>query len=295
VFYYYAYGLNIGSELRLPELLTTEADCDIAIHLDPNARELSQIPAMSGWLKLTRQEAILSIEKVGSFQVRSGRDVIVTVEPAVDESLIRLYLLGVVMGVLLFQRGKLVLHASSVEIDGCAVAFLGNSGWGKSSIAAALHARGHGIVTDDVTAVNLGAGCATVFPGVPLLKVNADVSLTLGIDPKSLVFLHSAEIKRGLHVTQCNPTVPVPLARIYVLAHEGDLKIKPLLPQESMIELVRHSYPTRLLQRGDAIHFQQCAQLAREVPIFSLSRAESLSSLPELACLVDGTMLDKYM
>ena len=294
MYYYCAYGLNIGSELRLPELATADAGGDVTIRLDPNARGLSQVSMVSGWLKLTRQEALLSLKKVGSFRIHSGRDVIITVEPTIDESLIRLYLLGVVMGALLYQRGKLVLHASSVEFDGYAVAFLANSGWGKSSIAAALLARGHAVLADDVTAVNLGAGRATVFPGIPLLKVNVDVSLSLGIDPKSLVFLHSTEIKRGLHVPQRNPMVPLALARIYVLAVDSDLKIKPLPPQEAMLELVRHTYPTRLLHPGDAIHFQQCAQLLRQVPIFSLSRSESLSALSDLARLVEGAQLGQH-
>src|SRR2546426_9378375 len=41
--------------------------------------------------------------------------------------------LGPVLAVLLHQRGRLVLHASGVALDGCAVAFLGGSGWNATA------------------------------------------------------------------------------------------------------------------------------------------------------------------
>jgi hypothetical protein len=101
--------------------------------------------------------------------------------PHVDEHVLRLYLLGPALGVLLQQRGLLVLHASAVAIGERVVAFVGESGWGKSTTAAALERRGHTVVADDVCALHLrGSEDPLVFPAIPRLKLDAAPALARG-------------------------------------------------------------------------------------------------------------------
>jgi hypothetical protein len=73
----------------------------------------------------------------GTLQVSHGRSIVVDADNA-DDRTAALWVLGPAMGVLLQQRGVLVLHASAVTMDGGVVAFLGHSGWGKSTMAAAM-------------------------------------------------------------------------------------------------------------------------------------------------------------
>ena len=61
----------------------------------------------------------------------------------------RLYLQGTVFGVVAWLNGMLPLHASCVAADGRAIAFTADSGGGKSTLAAALAARGFFHVCDD--------------------------------------------------------------------------------------------------------------------------------------------------
>ena len=50
----------------------------------------------------------------------------------------------------MIAAGDCVLHASAVEVDGAAVAFLGPSGMGKSTLVTLCCAAGAPLVTDDV-------------------------------------------------------------------------------------------------------------------------------------------------
>ena len=75
---------------------------------------------------------------VGACEVRDGREIAVDPAPGVDADLLSTYLLGPALGVLLHQRGGLVLHASAVTVGGGCVAFLADAGWGKSTLAATL-------------------------------------------------------------------------------------------------------------------------------------------------------------
>ena len=63
------------------------------------------------------------------------------------------------------------------------MAFAGDSGGGKSTTAAALHARGLDLVTDDLLVLDPdAAGGVVVYPGFPVLRLwpEAAAAVTLG-------------------------------------------------------------------------------------------------------------------
>ncbi len=241
-----------------------------------------------GYSEATSEEAYFFWEEVGAFLVRGGREIIVDPAPGVEERVLRLFILGPTLTVLLHQRGWLVLHGSAVAIDGGAVAFLGGSGWGKSTTAAALHARGHAIVADDVTAVRLDTDRPIVSPGFPRLKLWPEAAVTVGDDPRTLPRLHPELEKRARRVTEGFSSASLPLKRIYVLAEGESQRIEPIQPQEALVELVRHSYVSRLRQAAEApTHFLQCSRVVKTVPVLSLRRPRYLPALPDLARLVE--------
>jgi hypothetical protein len=81
------------------------------------------------------------------------------------------YLLGQVMPFAAVLQGLETFHASAVTIGGGAVALVGASGIGKSTIALNLHLAGDGFLTDDVLAVELEGGLPFAHPGMATAKV----------------------------------------------------------------------------------------------------------------------------
>jgi hypothetical protein len=84
----------------------------------------------------------------------------VTCCPAVAgrSELIPIILPGTVVAFLLAMAGFSVLHGSAVEVDGGALAFVGPSGQGKSTLAALFCATGAPLVTDDVLPLKFVTG-----------------------------------------------------------------------------------------------------------------------------------------
>jgi hypothetical protein len=82
----------------------------------------------------------------------------VVCHPVVDgrSHVIPIVILGTVTAFLLAMRGWPVLHGSAVEIDGRALAFVGVSGQGKSTMAAIFCSAGAAMVTDDVLPLEFG-------------------------------------------------------------------------------------------------------------------------------------------
>lgn len=287
---YRAYGLVIRSQIPLPEFsLSSESEqaCDATVvyggghWIDPVRHERFFWSILPG-------EARFWFEGVGGFLVRGGREVVVTPEPAVEPSLLRMYVEGMMMACLLYQRGLFVLHASVVQIADYSIGFLGHVGAGKSSMAAALHARGHAVVTDDNAAIDLSTHAPMVTPAFPSLKIYPEIAISLGYENQSLSVMHSSQPKRSRSVNRAFPVNPLRLRRIYILTREeGSPAIVRLSSSESMLELIRNSVPTRWRQAGDASHLMQCGRVSKLIPAWRVRSFDTLAGLPELARRVE--------
>lgn len=294
MFCYTAYGLGIHSFLPLPELVAGNGKADVIFRPGKvNGANLQTLDEARSF-KATSNEAYYSMEGVGRFLVRGGQEVIVDPSPGADERTVRLCLLGPIAALLLHQRGRLILHASAVAVGGNAIAFMGGQGWGKSTIAAAFHVRGHGTLADDVTALQLDSGRPMALPAFPQIKLWPNSIVALGDVPETLPIVHPDFAKRAFRVTSGFADAPLPLKRIYVLASGPRVEIESLSPQEALVELIGHSYAARfgkeLLQAtGIATHFKQCAQVVQNTCLYRFRRPASLSVLDEhVSMLIKG-------
>jgi hypothetical protein len=281
---YRAYGLGVHCNFPLPEFIPADVPSDVNVRVDSREAPPEMLEE-ERHIELRDDQAVLAFKHAGVFRVSAGREVIISAAPGADLSVIRLYLVGKVFATLLYQRGLLVLHASSVEVDGRTVAFMGTSYFGKSSIAASMVKCGHRLVADDVTAVDMGDGRPLAIPGYPQVKLDPEVGRLLGYDTRSLVPLHPLESRRGLRLMNDFAETPAELGLIYLLTRESG-RSKTIGPQDALIELVRHTFPARLLKSGGAPHLRQCVTLAKQVPILRLGRDESRKPPKDLSCRV---------
>ncbi|WP_414564365.1 MULTISPECIES: hypothetical protein [unclassified Anabaena] len=291
MFSYFAYGLAIKSEIELLEFIPAQLPGDITIRWNRNATIPDEVKGNhTCFIKVTLEEAILFDKKAALFIIRNGCEIIVTPLND-DERLISLYIVGTIMSILLYQRGLFVLHGSAVEFDGSAIAFVGKSGWGKSTIAAALHTKGHRIITDDVVAISTETDTITVFPGYPQFKLFPEVAEILGHDQSELLLLHSQLKKGGFRVAKNFSQTALPLKRIYMLSKDSTVGIKQLRSPESLTELMRNSLPTRWYQVHNTAQFLQCTKIAKNIPSYRLIRSSDLRSLPTLAEMVEAHLI----
>jgi hypothetical protein len=260
---YRAYGLCFSSTFELHELVRAHCAADVEIRRG-SAGHVAQGSVNDDGHEAARNDVRLSFDGVGAFRIRNGREIVVEPEPGVAQSVVRLSLLGPALAVLLHQRGFLVLHASSVRMDG-AVAFLGDSEWGKSTTAAALYRMGHPLVADDVLAVGMSDARPAVRRAFPRIKLWPESIRALGIEPTELLTIHPELEKQAFRTPVGFDDDDLPLSRIYVLSNGPAVRIEELDEQDAFIELVRHSYVASLLRDtgAETRHFEQCAQLAR--------------------------------
>ena len=191
------------------------------------------------------------------------------------------YLLGPVLGMVLRLRGVNCLHASAVAIEGRACAFVGASGAGKSSMAAAFARRGHAVLSDDVTPIEEQDGVFFAQPAYPRLRLWPESVEGLFGSADSMPRMVEGWDKR--YVDLASPpylfqSAPLPLAAIYLLdASPGPPAVEAVGPRDTMIAIVADTYATYLLDRERrAREFEFVARLVAAVPVRRLRRGENL-------------------
>lgn len=222
-------------------------------------------------------------ERLGRVLVKDGKSVLV--EPRPDSTFEDFvpFLTGPVLAVLLHQSGKFVLHASSVEINGRTVAFLGAKGSGKSTLAAYLKARGHRVISDDIVPLSFVGDEAWTLPGFPRVKLFADSLTAIGQNPADFPTIHRFVDKRSFELTGPFINEPSRLNAIYILCSGNRPRIKSSNKTNAFIEIIKNTHLNKFLAELNcqAEYFQFCRRLVQDVPVFSLVRSNTFNEIEQ--------------
>jgi hypothetical protein len=292
---YVSYGLGIHSILQLPELTPADVKLrDVVINLGETGRPVPRTDHTGCYFDGQPNETFIFWDRVGGFLVRNGEEIIIEPLPGAEESLVRLPLLGAVLSVAIHQRGLVGLHASAVRVGDHAIAFLGPSGLGKSTMAAALYARGHAVLADDLVVLNAQDNSGVMLlPGFPQLKLFPEaLSASLGENPNLYPTLLPGLDKRARMAQNGFSTRAVPITSLYVLSNDAEFSVEPIPTKEKIPHLIRWGYGARTFKhwlKGAAAsaHLQKCAAIANRLDFQFLNRPRSFETLPDLARTIE--------
>lgn len=294
---YRAYGLNICSDICLSELIVNrhgigKFEADVIISLEnidiPHIK-----PLINGKnFKVIDNEIYIFWDDVGTLKVHEGKKISINLSENRDEIFLRSILLGNALGTLMHQRGLLVLHASSVNIKGQSIAFLGDVGYGKSTTALAFNDTGYPLISDDILPVQIKTNSNIVFPGYPRLKLSSNVILHRDDDLNKYTKIYKKSSKYSFSLDNKFSLDPLPLKRIYILEKGNNLSIIKLNNQDALIELVKNSYCLPIFNNKDKIsNLFQCSNLVKNVPVNRLIVPNSLDKLPEIVKMVENDIM----
>ncbi len=285
---YRAFGLHFSSELSLEFLTPSECDSpDVSIRVANLERErvAHGLHEVDRAFLSTNRGVVMHWRGVGTVCVSGGDRIDVDFGSTVPSSVRSLALTGPPTGVLLEQRGRLVLHASAVVIDGLAFGFMGHKGFGKSTTVSALGNAGYPLLTDDILSVRCPDQQWLADPGVPVVK----------LWPSSYEFLiaergeESGDEKRMVAPPSTHDTVAT-LGALFVL-EAGQPHVRRISGKESFLSVLRNTYASRFVGTDGASPdlFQACTNLVQTVPVYALHRRPSLDDLTIVVGMVEET------
>ena len=291
---YTIYGLRTHSALSFPNLEICAGDsADVTISF----AHVEKPPASDPRTVFGRDFCVTNHgfyrfwDNVGTLLMRDGREILIDPAEEVTAEVLRSAVLGAGFGVLLHQRGQLVLHASALTISDAAVAFVGTSLQGKSTVALALYARGHHIIADDVTAIEVDGRRPTVVPAYPQINCWPQSLEQFSYDPRRLERVQPTFEKRAFHATRRFCEERQPLSHVFVLNRGGTPVVEPLTSREALIQLGSHSYCYRMFTPGAAArNMVQCARVLRTTSVNRLHTGSSLDEIPQAVQLVEDVL-----
>ena len=207
--------------------------------------------------------------------------------PQTESESFHVYLLGQALSFALVKRGFEPVHASAVAVGDQAIAFIGDCGLGKSTLAAAFLQAGHRLLTDDLLLLQTRTRAIVAFPGPARIKLFPKVARKFLADASSGVPLNPKTQKQIIPLNDsqvCSEAMP--LAAIYVLAlpnkaQDNSVRITSLTQREAFVRLLENTF-NRVIFDPDRLrrHFDAAQALANVMPIRKLSYPRSLERLP---------------
>lgn len=298
---YRLYGLWLRSQWPLPYPEGTEAGLtEIELSkgssfLFSEAARETMIPAdAKAWFHHARlQDGSTYLRWSGLFEFlisADGRRIAGRPFNGVTEEAFHAYLISQVLSFAMVKQGIEPLHATVVVVNGQAVAFLGDCGYGKSSLGAAFLQVGHPLLTDDVLVVEERGHGFGAYPGPPRIKLFPEVAKTFLGDRVRGTPMHPQTPKLVILLDPfLSSQAVVPLKSIYVLrrsipgSQSMKITIRTLSQQRAFLELLRNTFNT-VISEGERLkrQFKMATVVASKVPIKSLSYPRILGLLPSV-------------
>ncbi len=217
-------------------------------------------------------------------------------EPGIAEStIVHLILDQALPRLLSLKADHLVLHASAVQAGSQVMAIMGESGQGKSTLAAWLASQGFPLLTDDCLVLRKDETAQQWLaqPSYQSVRLWPDSVDALKIDDSALrEFAHYSSKKRtGKQVDFRFAAEGAPVQACFVLAEPTDSEplysgppvIRPLSVSESFLTLVQAVFrldaEKAQLNRKE---FEVLTSLTETVRFFSLSYKRQYDCLPEV-------------
>ena len=319
MYYYTVYGLHLSVDRPLPEAISAPPpDPDqktVCIHLveeipllpmPPDGNEVpyyvdpyldeSGTSALQVWRDEKRY--YLAYRNGNRFVVSCDGNTVWAAWPTeMDFGFVTAQILGPILGLVLRLRSTLVLHSSVVTHKESALAILGTTGAGKSTIAAELCRQGCQVLSDDIASLHELDGRWWVSPGYPRLRLWPETAEALFGQDHNLRLIAPGYQRWNKHYldlevkTKGFNTLSMPLKTIYALNWSNPentvLQIKPLNGAQALAILDSNSFMEYLLDFSQRqMQLTALTRLLSMVPVFQLLPIPDITKLPEMCKMI---------
>jgi molybdopterin-guanine dinucleotide biosynthesis protein len=297
-FKYRAFGLNIHSDFEIAEMYPAHFDRQDVTVVMAETPDAIENPSRQGVrFQLTDTEFLLNVDDVARYYVTDGSAISVEKRNGSSMQEVRLFLLGVVFGALLHQRGLVPFHGSTLKGEG-GTSFMvcGRSGIGKSTLTAHLVQNGYALLSDDVSVVRPEEGKVMVQPSFPFIKLWKDVMEHVDFSLEEGNRLREPLEKYGYRMDQAFHSEPVPVRHVFVLNvhNQEEYKTEELKGIDKFNALKNQTFRFQFVtDKNRPRHFTVLNQMAQSVKVFRITRPQAPMDIERLFTKINSTIQNR--
>lgn len=246
------------------------------------------------WLEFYRRrhDYLLRFPGLADFSLKSdGTDIVCHPAPGTDRDTIEHLYLNQVVPLARNGAGALCFHGSAIVIGDQAIAFLGPSGRGKSTLAASFAVSGRPFLTDDGLIAELRGGDYHALPSHPSIRLWDDSQEeVLAADANSILPVNYSTKSRLLaseRLAYCGQSKPLLAAYFLGEGTADDVVIDALPAADLAVRFLSNSFQLDIENRGALLRgFDATAELCNQVRGFTLDYPREFDRLSQVRELV---------
>ena len=278
-YYYKAFGLNILSEFEIPELYSFEfSEPHVEIRYDSVPDKLSDSEKKGVRFQLNRNEFLLTIDDIAKYYVARGNKITIEKQDGATSQEVRLFLLSSVFSALLYLRGSVSLHASTIKKDNKCFILCGNSGAGKSTLTREFIDQGYQLLSDDISVLTENIDKIHVQPSFPFIKLWKYSLEHLNLPEAEGKKLRNKLEKYGFRLQDEYFSESLEVEKVFILMphNKPEYTSEVLKGIDKFNALKNHTYRYRfVLDNLRPVHFECMNKLANQAETIRIKRPQA--------------------
>lgn len=299
---YNVYGLNIESEIMIPELTILDPNykdnIDVKIIFDFMNEDIKQKIDKKEIADYNSDEVWFHINNVGTYLIQNGDTVTIELCENPDLNILKVYILGSVLGIILLQRNTVAIHGGSIVINNKGCIFTGDKGAGKSTLTTALRQRGYDFVSDDVGAIEL-SDIPMINPGFGYQKLCEDAMTKLGYDSSKFTpFRSDMNIKYIVPALDNFVKEKVPFKALFEI-EQGDtqkVEVVEVTGNEKLQKIIKNVFRIEVLMYSGGVpadYFKKCIEIAKHIKFYKITRPKNQFTINEQIEIIENIIYEK--
>lgn len=299
---YNVYGLNVESEIMIPELTILDPidkdNIDVKIIFDFMNEDINQKIDRKEIAGYNSDEVWFHIDNVGTYLIQNGDTVTIELCENPDLNILKVYILGSVLGIILLQRNTVAIHGGSIVINNKGCIFTGDKGAGKSTLTTALRQRGYDFVSDDVGAIEL-SDIPMINPGFGYQKLCEDAMTKLGYDSSKFTpFRSDMNIKYIVPALDNFVKEKVPFKALFEI-EQGDtqkVEVVEVTGNEKLQKIIKNVFRIEVLMYSGGVpadYFKKCLDIAKHIKFYKITRPKNQFTVNEQIDIIENIIYEK--
>ena len=298
-FYYRVYGLNIESEICIPEFTIIEnpqaVNIDTKIYYKNAGQEIKEAIKNGKRTNFTYNDMWFNVENVAIYHAYDGDKIEVELYENADPYMVNMYILGTVLGLSILQKNMVAIHGGAIVINNKGCVFTGDKGAGKSTLTTALRKKGYGFIADDVASINLD-GNTSIYPGFAYQKLCEDTMEKLGYDKKEFIPFDAGEHIKYIvpaHDKFVDNEVNFDTLFEISVGEVDKVQIEELSGSEKLQNIIRNIFNVYALYYSGGIPptiFKKCMDIGKSIRCFRIIRPKDKFTVDEQISLIEDIL-----